>query len=119
MNPPGKTTLTRMQRTAHLEAERIEISQDGRVSCGMLKEPMSQQVELRDDFAGIVRLIDIIMSDAAILERLQERMRAADSLATRSGGNGRVGGASAGAGDRERPDTDGPPAALDAEGEDS
>jgi hypothetical protein len=76
MIPPGKTTLFRMQLAAQNEAERIEISQDGRVSAGLLKEPMTGQVELRDDFAGIVRLIDIIMSDQAILDRLQERMGA-------------------------------------------
>ncbi|HYD66112.1 hypothetical protein [Azospirillum sp.] len=59
-----------MQLAALSEAERIEISQDGRVKLGMLKEPMPDQVSLRDDFAGIVRLIDLIQSDAVILERL-------------------------------------------------
>ena len=54
MIPPGKTTLFRMQRTAQLEAERIEISQDGRVREKMLEAPMPEQVLLRDDFAGIV-----------------------------------------------------------------
>ena len=77
MNPPGKTTLERMQRTAQIEAERIEISQDARVRAGMLKEPMPQQVEARDDFAGIVRLIDAITSDQMIMDRLKERMRGA------------------------------------------
>jgi hypothetical protein len=76
MIPPGKTTLARMQRAAMIEAERIEISQDGRVREKMLKEPMPHQVELRDDFAGIVRLIDLIMSDQVLLERLQDRMKA-------------------------------------------
>lgn len=76
MIPPGKTTLSRMQKTALEEQERIEISQDGRVRCGMLKEPMPCQVEKRDDFAGIVRLIDAIMSDKTLLDRLQERMAA-------------------------------------------
>lgn len=75
MKPPGKTTLFRMQRTAQLEAERIEISQDGRVRAGDLKEPMPEQVERRDDFAGVVRLIDAIMSDQVLMDRLQERMR--------------------------------------------
>ncbi len=70
MIPPGKTTLYRMQLAALNEAERIEISQDGRVKCGLLKEPMPAQVALRDDFAGIVRLIDIIMSDKVIIDRL-------------------------------------------------
>jgi hypothetical protein len=73
MIPPGKTTLFRMQLAAQNEAERIEIAQDGRVTLGMLKQPMPDQVRLRDDFAGIVRLIDAIMSDKALLERVQER----------------------------------------------
>lgn len=81
MNPPGKTTLFRMQLAAHNEAERIEISQDGRVRCGLLTEPMPDQVILRDDFVGIVRLIDIIMSDQLILDRLQQRMRAGAAAA--------------------------------------
>lgn len=75
MKPPGKTTLFRMQRAAQLEAERIEIGQDGRVRAGDLTAPMPDQIERRDDFAGIVRLIDTIMSDQVILDRLQERMR--------------------------------------------
>jgi hypothetical protein len=72
MKPPGKTTLSRMQRTAHLEAERIEIGEDGRVASGMINEPRAEIVEQRDDFAGIVRLIDRIMSDATLLERLSK-----------------------------------------------
>jgi hypothetical protein len=75
MIPPGKTTLFRMQLAAQNEAQRIEISQDGRVREKMLAEPMPDQVLLRDDFAGIVRLLDVIMSDKMILDRLQERMR--------------------------------------------
>lgn len=81
MKPPGKTTLARMQRTAMLEAERIEISQDARVAAGLLKEPMPCQVELRDDYAGIVRMIDAINSDKSLLDRLKERMAARVSLA--------------------------------------
>jgi hypothetical protein len=76
MKPPGKTTLSRMQRTAMLEAERIEISQDGRVRAGDLKEPMPHQVELRDDYAGMVRMIDAINSDQALKDRVIERMAA-------------------------------------------
>jgi hypothetical protein len=74
MNPPGKTTLARMQRTAMLEAERIEISQDHWVREGRIEQPLPHMVEDRDDYAGIVRLIDLIMSDQVLLERLQERM---------------------------------------------
>lgn len=80
MKPPGKTTLPRMQAAAHNEATRIEISQDGRVSAGMLKEPMLDQVRLRDDFAGIVKLIDLIESDQVILDRLKKRMEQTERL---------------------------------------
>lgn len=76
MIPPGKTSYFRMQIAAQNEAERIEISQDGRVLAGLLKQPMSDQVRLRDDFAGIVRLIDAIMSDKLVMDRLAERMEA-------------------------------------------
>jgi hypothetical protein len=76
MKPPGKTSLFRMQRTAQLEAERIEIVQDANMRDHLLQEPMPGQVERRDDFAGVVRLIDIIMSDQVLLQRLQERMAA-------------------------------------------
>jgi hypothetical protein len=72
VKPPGKTTLARMQRAAFLEAERIEIGEDGRAVTGMIKEPRPELVERRDDFAGIVRLIDRIMSDATLLERLSK-----------------------------------------------
>ncbi len=76
MKPPGKTTLYRMQLAAQREAERIEISQDARVKAKMIDAPMPEQVLLRDDFAGIVRLIDAIMSDKAVMDRLAERMKA-------------------------------------------
>ncbi|MCP1832813.1 hypothetical protein [Bradyrhizobium sp. USDA 4545] len=73
MNPPGKTTLARMQHTAELEAERIEIVQDYWVREGRIAEPAPDQVARRDDFAGIVRLIDLIQSDQVILDRLEKR----------------------------------------------
>lgn len=75
MIPPGKTTLARMQVAAHNEACRIEISQDGRVACGMLEAPMPEQVKLRDDFAGIVRLIDLIEADPVIMGRIEDAMK--------------------------------------------
>jgi hypothetical protein len=81
MKPPGKTTLFRMQRAAHIEAERIEISQDARIHDGLAKAPDPDMVERRDNFAGVVRLIDIIMSDKLLLERLQQRMAAAPVMA--------------------------------------
>ena len=73
MHPPGKTTLARMQHTAELEAERIEIVQDFWVRERRISEPDPAKVALRDDFAGIVRLIDMIQSDQVILDRLEKR----------------------------------------------
>ncbi|MCK1536860.1 MULTISPECIES: hypothetical protein [unclassified Bradyrhizobium] len=81
MKPPGKTTLARMQRTAMLEAERIEITQDYWVKDGRLSAPEPHLVERRDDFAGMVRMIDAINSDQDLLDRLKRRM---DSLASES-----------------------------------
>lgn len=83
MKPPGRTTLARMQIAALREKERIEISQDARVHAKLIKEPMACQVELRDDMAGIVNLIDIISSDQMILDRLKQRMK--DAAAARFG----------------------------------
>jgi hypothetical protein len=75
MKPPGRTTLARMQIAALREKERIEISQDARVHAGLSKEPMACQVELRDDMAGIVNLIDVIFSDQLLTDRLTQRMK--------------------------------------------
>ncbi|MCK1693709.1 hypothetical protein [Bradyrhizobium sp. 144] len=76
MKPPGKTTLARMQRTAMLEAERIEITQDYWVKDGRISAPEPHLVERRDDFAGMVRMIDAINSDQDLLDRLKPRMAA-------------------------------------------
>lgn len=82
MKPPAKSTLFRMQQTAQLAAETIEIAQDARVRAGELKEPLSDQVKKRDDFIGIVRLIDAILSDKVVIDRLKERLSAQTILAT-------------------------------------
>ncbi len=84
MIPPGKTSLSRMQRSAQLEAQRIEITQDARVECGLQPRPRADQVEKRDDFVGIVRLIDILMTDQVLLARFEERAaRMAEAAAAR------------------------------------
>lgn len=71
-----------MQQTAQLAAETIEIAQDARVRAVDLKEPMPEQVRKRDDFIGIVRLIDAILSDKVVIDRLRDRMSAQTILAT-------------------------------------
>ncbi|WP_035679420.1 hypothetical protein [Bradyrhizobium liaoningense] len=80
MKPPGKSTLDRMQLTAFEEMERIQIVQDFWVKDGARKEPAPDQVNKRDDFASIVRLIDIINSDKVMLDRLKEGLARASSL---------------------------------------
>jgi hypothetical protein len=82
MKAPGKTSFTRMLLTASAEAERIEISQDEFLRKGDIKVPMLSEARRRDDFAGIVRLIRAIESDAAVTERvkmLMRRLHAADT----------------------------------------
>ncbi len=76
MKPPGKTTLFRMQTAAHNEATRIEISQDGAITLGWRKEPLPEQIKLRDDFMGVVRLIDAIESDSNLKDRLLQLLEA-------------------------------------------
>ena len=76
VKPPGKTTLTRMQQTAMLEAERVEITQDFWVKEGRISVPEPHMVGRRDDFAGIVRMIDAINSDPDLLDRVKSRMAA-------------------------------------------
>lgn len=74
MKPPGKTTLARMQHTAMIEAERIEITQDFWVKEGRIAAPEPHMVDRRDDLAGMVRLIDAINSDPDLLDRVKKRM---------------------------------------------
>lgn len=81
MKPPGKTTLARMQGTAMLEAERIEIVQDAYVAEGRIAAPDTEMVARRDDFAGIVRMIDVIESDERLKERVTELMKARAKIA--------------------------------------
>lgn len=76
MKPPGKTSLSRMLGTALEEQHRIEISQDGRVRIGMQTEPLACQVVKRDDYAGIVKLLDVIIGDDALRGRIQDLMKA-------------------------------------------
>src|SRR5690348_1637571 len=50
-----------------------------RAGCGCkddIKEPMASGVGRRDDFASVVLLVQTIESDAAVVERLRERMKA-------------------------------------------
>ncbi|WP_157195806.1 hypothetical protein [Bradyrhizobium sp. YR681] len=81
MKLPGKTSVARMQRTAMLEAERIEIVQDHWVKEGAITEPVPYMVQRRDDLMGVVRMIDAINSDPDLLDRVKKRMAALASAA--------------------------------------
>jgi hypothetical protein len=72
MKPVGKTTLYRMQLAAQAEADRLE----------MIDRPPAYVIDKRDAFAGIVRLISIILSDQVLIERIKDRMTAQTVLAT-------------------------------------
>jgi hypothetical protein len=69
----GKTNLMRMQQTAcwrGAHSERANYS--GRR--GLLKVPDASALLRRNDYAGIVRLIDVIQTEAAMFDRLKGGM---------------------------------------------
>lgn len=75
--PPAKpTTLDRMRDAAFAEVSRIESSQLTRLSAGLIAEPTAEQLVKRDDFFGLVQLLDLILSDQVLLDRLRERRKA-------------------------------------------
>lgn len=67
------TTLDRMRDAAFAEVSRIEASQLSRIVGGFIAEPMPCQMVKRDDFLGLVRLLDRILSDQVILDRLKPK----------------------------------------------
>jgi hypothetical protein len=68
--PEMPTTFDRMLEAARAEASRIEHSQAARIVGGDLTEPWPCQMKLRDDFLGIVRLIQQVKNDPVTLDRL-------------------------------------------------
>lgn len=65
-----------MRDTAAAEMSRVEFSQLARLVSGVLTEPMSGEMRKRDDLFAVVRLIDIILSDRMLIDRLKERRAA-------------------------------------------
>lgn len=74
--PVGRTTFDRMRDTAAAEMSRVESSQLARLVSGVLAEPMPGEMKKRDDLFALVRLIDIILSDKMLIDRLSERRAA-------------------------------------------
>ena len=71
--PPIKpTTLDRTRDAAFAEVARIENSDVRLMTAGLLDKPFPDHMAKRDDFFGIVRLIDVLMSDPALLARVLE-----------------------------------------------
>jgi hypothetical protein len=71
LNPPGKTTLNRMLLAADAELRRREAVIQSRLAAGATDDGwLALDLERRDDFAGMVRLIEKISSDAVLYERL-------------------------------------------------
>lgn len=71
----GKTTFIRMRETAYEKMRDIEMSQDARALVDPLSTPHPETVQQRDDFAGIVRLLDVIMMDPDLIEDIKRRMK--------------------------------------------
>lgn len=71
--PEAATTFDRMRDAARAEASRIEGAEMVRLMAGERRTPYQCQMRKRDDFVGIVRLIDMITADPVILERLKPR----------------------------------------------
>lgn len=67
----GQTTLHRMRDAAAAEALRIEQTEDAFVQAGLRARPDDGRMAKRDDFDGVVRLIDKILMDPILLERLK------------------------------------------------
>jgi len=80
--PPAKsTTLDRMRDAAFAEASRVESSQLTLLAAGLIDVPMPSQIQKRDDLFGVVQLIDLILSDHVLLDRIKERRRAQKAAA--------------------------------------
>jgi len=75
------TTLDRMRDAAANEAARIESSQLSRIVAGLIEKPIEAQIALRDDFFGLAQLIDLILGDQVLLDRIKERRARAKAQA--------------------------------------
>ncbi len=71
--PEGRSTLNRMREAAADEASRIESFMIVRLMVGEIAKPWPCAMRKRDDFVGIVRLIDNILGTPALLELLQRK----------------------------------------------
>ena len=67
------TTFDRMRDAAYIEARKIESGQVARMVVGWLTAPMPSQMKLRDDFLGLTRLMDRIIADPVIMDRLKDK----------------------------------------------
>ena len=75
IRPVQHTTLPRMRATAAAEAGRIEIIQQWLVESGLRDQPSEQQLQMRDDFDAIIRLIDVVVADRTVLKRIVRLMK--------------------------------------------
>lgn len=73
MPPEMPTTFDRMRDAAYIESRKIESGQVARMVVGWLTAPMPSQMKLRDDFLGLTRLMDRIIADPVIMDRLKDK----------------------------------------------
>lgn len=65
------TTFARMCAAAREEANRIESEQIARMMGGFITAPMPERMRLRDDFVGLMKLVDRIIADDDVMNRLR------------------------------------------------
>ena len=67
------TTFDRMRDAAYVASRTIESGQIARMVAGFLTAPMPEQMKRRDDFLGLTRLMDRIIADPVIMDRLKDK----------------------------------------------
>jgi hypothetical protein len=67
----GPSTFDRMRDAAREEATRIESSQTVKLMAGDIPAAWECQMRKRDDFVGMVRLIDMIVNNPTIIDLLK------------------------------------------------
>ena len=70
-----KMTYERMRDAAAYEASRIESSQAALVAAGCRVQVAKEEIERKEAFDALVRLLDLIMISSDIMAALKTRLR--------------------------------------------
>ena len=72
LRDPEPTTFERMRTAAARRAIAIEGTQQARLIAGFITKPDEEQLIERDDFEGLVRLLDKIIASREIMDLLKK-----------------------------------------------